>query len=54
MGYVGWLGKPETGETESEVVKMLMEMGAVVHVKTNVPTSLMVRCEIALFRLFAP
>lgn len=43
VGYVGWLGKPETEETESEVVKILMEMGAVVHVKTNVPTGLMVQ-----------
>lgn len=42
VGFVGWLGKRETGETESEVVKMAMEMGAVVHVKTNVPTGLMV------------
>lgn len=42
VGYVGWLGKWETEDTESEVVKTLVGLGAVVHVKTNVPTSLMV------------
>ncbi|KAK0515032.1 hypothetical protein JMJ35_002411 [Cladonia borealis] len=41
VGYVGWLGKPETAETESEIVRMLIKSGAVVHAKTNVPTGLM-------------
>ena len=42
VGFVGWLGKRETAETESEAVKMLTGMGAVVHVKTNMPTGAMV------------
>ena len=42
VGFVGWLGNRETGETESEMVKMLMEMGAIIHVKSNVPPGLMV------------
>jgi len=41
MGYVGWLGKPETEETQSGVVKLLQQSGAVFYVKTNVPTTLM-------------
>ena len=42
LGYVDWLGKSETEESESWVVKRLREMGAIVYAKTNVPTSLMV------------
>ena len=42
VGYVAWLGKVETEETESWVVKALKDMGAIVFAKTNVPTSLMV------------
>ncbi|KAH7028573.1 amidase signature domain-containing protein [Macrophomina phaseolina] len=41
MGYVAWLGKVETEETESWLVKQLRSLGAVVYCKTNVPTSLM-------------
>lgn len=43
IGYISWLGKRETRDTESEVVKILREAGAVFYVKTNVPTSLMVK-----------
>lgn len=42
LGYVGWLGKKETAESESWVVQRLRELGAIVFVKTNVPSSLMV------------
>jgi Asp-tRNA(Asn)/Glu-tRNA(Gln) amidotransferase A subunit family amidase len=42
VGYVAWLGKKETDETESFLVKRLKALGAIVYVKTNVPTSLMV------------
>jgi amidase len=41
MGYVGWLGKTETKESQSGVVNALERAGAVFYVKTNVPTSLM-------------
>ena len=43
LGYVSWLGKPETQETESQLVSDLRKLGAVFYCKTNVPTSLMVR-----------
>lgn len=49
MGYVGWLGnfegKTSTGKEkvfESEIVKELRALGAVLYVKTSVPQSLMV------------
>ncbi|KAH6614362.1 amidase signature domain-containing protein [Chaetomium sp. MPI-SDFR-AT-0129] len=41
VGYVGWLGKKETAESESWIVQQLRKLGAIVFVKTNVPTSLM-------------
>ncbi|KAK4141485.1 amidase signature domain-containing protein [Dichotomopilus funicola] len=41
VGYVGWLGKKETTESESWIVQQLRKLGAIVFVKTNVPTSLM-------------
>jgi len=41
VGYIGWLGKKETAESESYLVKTLRDLGAVFYVKTNVPTSLM-------------
>ncbi|KAH7370846.1 amidase signature domain-containing protein [Rhexocercosporidium sp. MPI-PUGE-AT-0058] len=41
VGYVAWLGKKETEDTESLLVKQLRKAGAVIFVKTNVPTSLM-------------
>ncbi|CAK1357398.1 Acetamidase [Cercospora beticola] len=41
LGYVSWLGKPETQETESQLVSDLRKLGAVFYCKTNVPTSLM-------------
>lgn len=54
VGFIGWLGKQETAETESELVKMLIEMGAVIHVKTNVPPGLMVwRSAALVFFYFA-
>ena len=43
VGYIAWLGKRETRDTESEVVKILREAGAIFYVKTNVPPSLMVK-----------
>jgi amidase len=42
LGYVSWLGHKETMESESWIVKRLRDLGAVIYVKTNVPTSLMV------------
>lgn len=48
LGYVGWLGKKDTTESESWIVKQLRKLGAIVYVKTNVPTSLMVmKCALA-------
>ena len=41
VGYIGWLGKKETAESESYLVKTLRDLGAVFYVKTNVPASLM-------------
>jgi amidase len=43
LGYVAWLGRKETAESESWLVKELRKLGAVIYAKTNVPTSLMVR-----------
>ncbi len=42
MGYVAWVGKFET--SNSVLVDLLLEAGAVFYVKTSVPQSLMV-CE---------
>ena len=42
IGFVGLLGKDETKESESEAIKILKEAGAVVFVKTNVPSGMMV------------
>jgi amidase len=49
MGYVGWVGTfqgikddPRRGMFESELVRELRELGAVLHCKTSVPTSLMI------------
>lgn len=39
MGYVSWIGKFETGN--STLVDLLLNAGAVLHVKTSVPQSLM-------------
>lgn len=39
---MGLLGKKETRESESEVVRILREAGAVIFVKTNVPSGMMV------------
>lgn len=44
MGFVGLLGKKETKESESQVVTALREAGAVLFVKTNVPSGMMVSC----------
>ena len=43
LGYVSWLGQPDTEASESLIVQHLKAMGAVLYAKTNVPTSLMVR-----------
>lgn len=40
MGYAGQAFQPS--EEESTLVQLLYEAGAVVHAKTNVPTTLMV------------
>ena len=45
VGYVAWLGTKETAASESWLVKKLREAGAVIYVKTNVPSSLMVSQE---------
>lgn len=42
VGFVAWLDKTETEETESFLVTELRNAGAIIYVKTNVPTSLMV------------
>lgn len=49
MGYVGWMDTfrgnkddPRKGVFESELVRELRELGAVLHCKTSVPTSLMI------------
>ncbi|KAI0944360.1 hypothetical protein AcW1_002093 [Taiwanofungus camphoratus] len=41
VGFVAWLDKTETEETESFLVTELRNAGAIIYVKTNVPTSLM-------------
>ncbi|KAF7586619.1 hypothetical protein BBP40_008555 [Aspergillus hancockii] len=48
MGYVGWIGThegqkadPENGVTESELVRELRNLGAILYCKTSVPTTLM-------------
>ncbi|KAL8972015.1 MAG: hypothetical protein Q9183_000771 [Haloplaca sp. 2 TL-2023] len=41
MGFLGLLGNKETKESESHVVKALKEAGAVIFVKTNVPSGMM-------------
>jgi hypothetical protein len=44
MGYISWLNKYETEESESVMVTLLRKAGAVFYVKTSVPQTLMV-CE---------
>lgn len=44
MGYVSWLGKYETEESESVMITLLRRAGAVFYVKTSVPQTLMA-CE---------
>ncbi|KAK4244361.1 amidase signature domain-containing protein [Corynascus novoguineensis] len=41
LGYVGWLGKKETADSESWVVQQLRRLGAIIFAKTNVPPGLM-------------
>lgn len=41
LGYVALIGKP--AEDDSAIVKLLVQNGAVLYVKTNVPQTLMVR-----------
>lgn len=45
VGYIAWLKDKETAASESWLVKKLKEAGAVIYVKTNVPSSLMVSRE---------
>ena len=42
MGFVGLLGNKETKESESHVVRGLRAAGALLFVKTNVPSGMMV------------
>lgn len=42
IGYVAFL-ENETAKTNSALVKMLLELGAVLYVKTNIPQTLMVK-----------
>lgn len=42
VGFVAWLDGPASEEDEGGVVPVLRAAGAVFHVKTNVPTSMMV------------
>lgn len=41
LGYVSFLGNPPA-EANSALVKMLLDLGAVLYVKTNIPQTLMV------------
>lgn len=41
LGYVSFLGNPPA-EASSALVKMLLDLGAVLYVKTNIPQTLMV------------
>ncbi|CAZ84548.1 unnamed protein product [Tuber melanosporum] len=41
IGYVGWIGKNDTSESEALVTKILRNAGAVFYVKTSVPSGLM-------------
>lgn len=43
IGYIAWLGTKDTKESESYVVTMVGDTGAVFYVKTAVPTGLMVK-----------
>lgn len=43
VGFVAWLDGPAKKEDEDGIVPVLRASGAVFHVKTNVPTSVMVR-----------
>jgi len=40
-GYVSWIGK--VSERDSSLTEILIESGAVLYVRTNVPQTLMVR-----------
>lgn len=42
VGYIAWLKNKETAASESWLVTSLRDAGAVIYVKTNVPSSLMV------------
>lgn len=42
IGYVAFL-ENEPAKTNSALVKMLLELGAVLYVKTNIPQTLMVK-----------
>lgn len=44
MGYISWLNKYETEESESVMVTLLRKAGAVFYVKTSIPQTLMA-CE---------
>lgn len=46
-GYVSWIGK--VSERDSSLTEILIESGAVLYVRTNVPQTLMVRFTFDLF-----
>jgi amidase len=41
LGYVSWIGK--VAERDASLTEILIECGAVLYVRTNVPQTLMVR-----------
>lgn len=45
IGYVSFINRP-AADTNSPLVDILLENGAVLYVKTNIPQTLMVRSEI--------
>ncbi|KAH6649192.1 amidase [Truncatella angustata] len=47
MGYVGWLGRKETTETESLLVKQIKALGGIIIAKTHVPQTLMLGEELS-------
>jgi amidase len=44
LGYVSWVGKSKA-TTNSALVDMFLDLGAIVYVKTNIPQTLMVSSE---------
>ena len=54
MGYVGWIGanlgveEKETHRVESEIVKELLSLGAVLYCKSSLPQTLLVSLSILI------